>query len=194
MISGFPLSILLIIIIVLFYILDFYFMSAHDVNRKQEGKGWSWDYTLFTIILSLLVVLQPVFLPMIGLNMNSTLGAAIQIAGGVSVFLSFVIHAWARLHLKHFYTERVEIQPDHKVINTGPYGLMRHPIITSFFLLSGGIFLLNPAVTTLFIVAYTIFTFTKSAIEEEKALSENVPGYKEYLKSTPRFLPRIWKK
>lgn len=194
MISGVPLSILLTIIVVLFYILDFYFMSTNDTNRKQEGRGWSWDYTLFTILLSLLIILQPIFLPMIGLDMNSPIGALIQVAGCASVLLSFIIHAWARLHLKHFYTERVEIQPDHKVINTGPYKLMRHPIITSFFLLSGGIFLINPALTTLFIVAYTVWTFTKSAIEEEKALSENVPGYKEYLRSTPRFLPRLWKK
>jgi protein-S-isoprenylcysteine O-methyltransferase Ste14 len=124
---------------------------------------------------------------------DTALGSGIQALGGLSVFLSFILHIWSRIHLRHFYTERVEVQPEHKVIDTGPYAFVRHPLITSFLLLAGGIFLLNPAVTTLLILMYGVWTFTGSAKEEEKVLSANVPGYTEYLERTPRFLPRLWK-
>jgi len=193
MIRGIALSGILTVIIILFYIMDFYFMSQHDTQRKKGGKGWSWDYTLFTMGMGALILLQPIFFPALGWSSDTGLGIGIQILGGVSVFLSFVLHIWSRLHLRHFYTERVEIQPEHKVINTGPYAYVRHPLITSFLLLAGGIFLVNPAVTTLLIVIYGVWTFTGSAKEEEKVLSANVPGYSEYLRRTPRFLPRLWK-
>jgi protein-S-isoprenylcysteine O-methyltransferase Ste14 len=194
MIKGIPLSVILASVVLGFYIMDFYFMSRHDRNRTKDGKGWSWDYTLFTLGLGTLILLQPVILPVIGFSTDAFWGLSVQVFGGVSVLLAFGVHIWARLHLQHFYTERVEVQPDHKVIDTGPYAFVRHPIITSFFLLSGGLFLLNPALTTLFIVSYTVWSFGGSAKEEDKVLSANVPGYADYLKRTPSFLPGLWKK
>jgi protein-S-isoprenylcysteine O-methyltransferase Ste14 len=194
MIRGFSLTAILAVIILAFYGMDFYFMSQNDLNRKKEGKGWAWDYTLFTLGMCLLLLLQPVVFPIIGLNSDAAWGKVIQAVGGICVLLGFTVHIWARQHLLHFYTERVEIQPDHKVIDTGPYALVRHPIITSFFLLSGGVFLINPAITTLLVVVYTVWSFTGSAKEEEKVLSESVHGYTDYMKRTPRFFPRLWKK
>ncbi len=194
MIKGLPLTLILTGIIIAFYIMDFYFMSQHDRLRKTEGKGWSWDYTLFTLALAALILLQPVIFPIIGWSTDAPWGLIIQFAGFLSVALSFGLHIWSRRHLRHFYTERVEVQPDHNVIDTGPYALMRHPIITSFFLIAGGVLLVNPAFTTLLVFGYTLWSFAGSAKEEEKVLSEKVRGYAEYMKRTPRFVPSIWKK
>jgi len=139
MIHGITLTFILAVIILLFFIVDFYFLSLYDPDREEAGKGWSWDYTLFTVALGSLVLLQPVMFPKLGLSSASPLGFAIQVIGGIVVLLSFGLHIWARQHLRHFYTERVEVQGGHQVINTGPYSLMRHPVFTSFFLLAGGI-------------------------------------------------------
>lgn len=191
MITGLPLTLILTGIIVTFYIMDFYFMSQHDKLREKEGKGWSWDYTLFTLALAALILLQPVILPSIGWSTDALWGLVFQAAGFLSVALSFGLHIWSRQHLRHFYTERVEVQPDHNVIDTGPYALMRHPIITSFFLIAGGLLLINPAFTTLLVFGYTLWSFAGSAQEEEKILSEKVRGYADYMKRTPRFFPRL---
>jgi protein-S-isoprenylcysteine O-methyltransferase Ste14 len=194
MIKGFPLSIILAVIVIAFLSMDFLFLNQHDRNRREGGKGWSWDYTLFLLSMGLLLLLQPILLPIAGFSTDSAWGVILQVFGGMVIALGFILHIWARQHLQHFYTERVEVQPDHRVIDTGPYALMRHPIIMSFFLMAGGVFLINPAITTLLIIIYTVWTFTISAQEEEKALSESVPGYADYLKRTPRFLPRFWRK
>lgn len=194
MMEGLPLSIVLTIIVIVFLSTDFYFLSQHDRNRREGGKGWSWDYTLFLLGMGLFLVLQPVVLPVIGLRIKGFLGIIIQTLGGIGVLLGLVLHIWARRHLQHFYTERVEVQPDHRVIETGPYAVVRHPVFTSFFLLAYGVFLINPAITTLLIVIYTVWAFTASAKEEEKLLSEKVPGYTDYLKRTSRFCPRLWRK
>jgi protein-S-isoprenylcysteine O-methyltransferase Ste14 len=68
---------------------------------------------------------------------------------------------------------------------------MRHPVITSFFGIATGLFLINPALTTLFALAYTIWDFSRAALQEEDLLSRSLPGYAEYARHTPRYLPRL---
>jgi protein-S-isoprenylcysteine O-methyltransferase Ste14 len=68
---------------------------------------------------------------------------------------------------------------------------MRHPVITSFFGIAGGLFLVNPALTTLAALLYTIWDFTRAARQEEHLLTQHLPGYAEYARRTPRFLPRL---
>ena len=78
------------------------------------------------------------------------------------------------VHLQQFYAERVEVQPEHKVIDTGPYQLMRHPVITSFFGIATGFFLFNPALTTFVVLLYTIWDFT--ALQNRKKTYSRKPS------------------
>ena len=186
MIIGLPLSSLLLAVIVVFYAIDFFFLLRYD-RERQAGKGWAWDYTLLTICGAALVVLQPWFFPYLGISTSQGWGMWIQGIGLLFCLSSFVIHIWSRLHLQKFYAERVEVQSDHRVIQSGPYAYVRHPVITSFFLLSIGLFLLSPALTTLLGFVYVLWDFTRAARQEEDLLSRTLPGYSEYMKRVPRF-------
>ena len=195
MIQGIPLSVVLAVIIALFFVVDFYFMSQYVKERSEGGKkGWAWNYTLFIMGIGLAVLLQPIVLPSVAWSTDAPLGFFVQCVGGVSVLLSFVLHIWSRVHLRHYYTERIEVQANHQVINTGPYAYVRHPFITSLFLLSGGIVLLNPAITTTCAFIYIVIDFTKASKKEEDLLSKSIQGYAQYLKQVPRFVPNLWKK
>lgn len=189
MISGVPLSVVLGAIVVAFFVMDFSFMLRYD-RERGTGQGWAWDYTLLVAAMGLMVVLQPVFLPVLGFTTGQAWGLAVQAVGLLVVLLSFIIHIWSRLHLKKFYAERVEVQSDHQVIDTGPYGLVRHPLVTSFFMLGTGIFLLAPALTTLAVMIYVYWDFSRAARQEEELLGKTLPGYQDYMKRVPKFLPR----
>jgi protein-S-isoprenylcysteine O-methyltransferase Ste14 len=192
-IKGIPLSIVLTFIVLAFYVMDFYYMSRYDPENRQGKKGWSWDYTLFTVAVALVILIQPIIAPSLAWSVDSVWGLAIQIAGGLMVITSFALHIWARRHLRKFYVERVEVQSDHQLIDSGPYRFVRHPIITSFFALTGGLLLVNLAITTGLVFIYTIWDFTRSARREEELLSNTVPGYRDYMSRTSRFLPRLWR-
>ena len=110
------------------------------------------------------------------------------------MLLSFGLHIWGRQHLRRFYTERVEVQQGHQVINTGPYAVVRHPIITTFFGLAIGVFLINPSLPTLAAMIYTFGDFLNAARKEEQLLLDALPEYATYMAETPPFLPRLWKK
>jgi protein-S-isoprenylcysteine O-methyltransferase Ste14 len=179
--------------IILFYAMDFTLIRRYDKQRQSSGSGRSWDFTLFIFITVAILVLQPIFLPILSYRTNETWGLVIQILGILSILTALALHIWSRVHLQHYYAERVEVQREHKVIDTGPYKLMRHPVITSFFGIATGLFLINPALTTLATLLYTIWDFTRAAQQEEDLLSKTLPGYSDYARRTPRFLPRLWR-
>jgi protein-S-isoprenylcysteine O-methyltransferase Ste14 len=193
MLSGFSLSIVLLIVVLVFFVIDYGLMNRYDAARETK-KGWSWDYTLFSIGVSILVVLQPWLLPSIGWSMTTPIGKGIQILGILFILASFSLHIWARQHLRQFYAERVEVQNNHMVIQSGPYAYVRHPIISTFFGLAIGILLLNPSVVTIALLLYTLWDFSRAAQQEESLLLKSLPGYAAYMARTPRFLPKIGKK
>lgn len=192
MLTGLVQSVITLLTVGSFYTVDSLLIRYYDRQRQASGSGRAWDFTLFIFAMVSVLVLQPILLPIISFRTDETWGLAAQALGVFIILAAFALHIWSRVHLQHFYAERVEIQPEHKVIDTGPYALMRHPVITSFFGIAAGLFLVNPALTTLAALLYTIWDFVRAAKDEEDLLTKTLPGYAEYASRTPRFLPRVW--
>ncbi len=193
MLLGISQSIATLLVILLFYVMDFILIRRYDKKRQASGSGRSWDFTIFIFVTVTVLVLQPILFPQLSFRTTQTWGLLIQILGVITILISLALHIWSRFHLQQFYAERVEVQPEHQIINTGPYALMRHPVITSFFGISTGLFLINPALTTAVILLYTIWDFGRAARQEEDLLTKTLPGYGEYARQTSQFLPRLWR-
>ena len=191
MLLGPPQSIATLLTILLFYAMDFVLIHRYDKQRRATGSGRAWDFTLFIFLMVAALVLQPILLPVLSFRTHEPWGLAIQVLGILTILGALGLHIWSRVHLQHFYAERVEVQPEHRVIDTGPYRWIRHPVITSFFGIASGLFLLNPALTTLAALLYTIWDFRRAAQQEEDLLTRTLPGYADYAHRTPRFLPRF---
>lgn len=193
MLLGVPQALATLVTIGLFYGMDFILIRRYDRQRQASGSGRAWDFTFFIFAMVAVLVLQPVLLPILSFRTAEGWGLAVQILGAALILTALALHIWSRIHLQQFYAERVEVQPGHKVIDTGPYRLMRHPVITSFFGIALGLLLINPALTTLAVFLYTIWDFTRAAKQEEDLLTRTLSGYQEYAHRTPRFLPRVWR-
>ena len=191
MLTGIPQSLATLLTILLFYAMDFVLIRRYDKKRQASGSGRAWDFTFFIFAMVAVLVLQPVLLPGLSFTTTDPWGLWMQILGVIAIIASLALHFWSRVHLQQYYAERVEVQPEHKVIDTGPYALMRHPVITSFFGIAAGLFLINPSIVTVAALIYTIWDFSRAARQEEKLLSQNLPGYAEYARQTPRYLPRL---
>jgi len=194
MLTGIYQSIAFLTAALLYYGLDFLLMKRYDRQRQDQRSGRAWDFTLLMLAAGVLLVLQPVYLPRLGWRIPGTLGWVIQRVGALTFLAALGLHAWSRLHLQHYYAERVEVQPGHQVVDSGPYALVRHPVITSFFGMAIGLLLLNPSILTLILLAYTIWDFSRAAHQEEDLLAKQLPGYAAYAAHTPRFLPRFWRR
>jgi protein-S-isoprenylcysteine O-methyltransferase Ste14 len=96
--------------------------------------------------------------------------------------------------LQNRYASRViEIQKEQKLIDTGLYGIVRHPMYlaaTILYLCSplilGSYYAVIPMLFLPFLLAYRI-------LNEEKILKEGLPGYREYAERVKfRMIPYIW--
>lgn len=194
MLPGLAQSIATLTVAFLYYTIDFIFTNYYDKQRRATGSARSWNYTFFCFMMITILVIQPILFPAIGIQIKGTWGLLLEATGILMIFTSLALYTWCRAHLQHFYAERIEVQPEHRIIDSGPYSFMRHPIFTSFFGIATGLFLVNPALTTLILLFYAIWDFTRAAQQEEDLLSKTIPQYAQYANRTPRFLPNIWKR
>lgn len=191
MVIGITQSTLVFILIVGFYCMDTLYIRKFDRVREGAGSGRSLSYTLLVISLAIILVVQPLLLPGISLVVKGGWGLTIQATGLLMVSTALGLHLWARKHLRHFYAERVEIQPNHQLVDSGPYAAIRHPVITSFFLFAAGLLLINPSISSLLVAGFTFWDFCRAARMEEELLGRTLIGYKEYMTRTHAFFPRI---
>lgn len=78
-----------------------------------------------------------------------------------------------------------------KLVRTGLYVYVRHPIYAGMLLVIIGLALLHP--TSIFLAAWllcSIFFFVQARLEEID-LMQRMPDYRQYMKEVPRFIPRI---
>ena len=92
-----------------------------------------------------------------------------------------------------YLSRTVEVQENQKVIDTGLYGIVRHPMYTSTLL----IFLSVPLIlgSLIGVVVFFAYPFIIGGriINEEKILTDGLDGYAEYKKKVKwRMIPFIW--
>jgi protein-S-isoprenylcysteine O-methyltransferase Ste14 len=63
---------------------------------------------------------------------------AVAITGVAFTWAGIALALWARWHLGQYWSARVTIKEDHKLIRTGPYSRLRHPIYSGLDLAALG--------------------------------------------------------
>ena len=113
------------------------------------------------------------------------LATVIMLAG---YFLFFVVMK------QNSYASRViEIQKDQKLIDTGLYSLVRHPMYTAGSILFCSTPLVLGSYFALIPVLFLPILLIIRALNEEKVLKSNLAGYEEYMKKVKyRLIPFIW--
>lgn len=110
--------------------------------------------------------------------------------GLIILLVGIIVHAWSRYERQEMASSW-KMRDDQKLITTGPYSRVRHPSYTSYFLSIIGLFMMMPSVITS-ILFIGFWGYSLIAINEEKELLKHFGGaYKEYMKRTGRFFPKI---
>jgi protein-S-isoprenylcysteine O-methyltransferase Ste14 len=92
-----------------------------------------------------------------------------------------------------FTAATIELAPGQKVISTGPYALVRHPMYAGALVMLAGIPVALGSWWGLLIMAAIILALLWRLFDEEKFLARNLPGYVEYQNRVRyRLIPRVW--
>jgi protein-S-isoprenylcysteine O-methyltransferase Ste14 len=122
----------------------------------------------------------------------SDIPASVVIAADILVVVSYLFIVYV-FKTNRYASRVIEVQKGQTVVSTGPYSIVRHPMYSGMFVL---IFATPIALGSYWAVVpflLTPVTFVFRILNEEKVLSEQLTGYKEYCNTVRyRLIPYVW--
>lgn len=176
-------------------------LARHDPGLLAERMSGlfaaaqrSWDKVLMTIfvvlwtgslILSALDAVRfhwsevPIWL--------QTVGAILIALGYYGFYLTFRENSYAAP------TVKIQSERGHRVVSTGPYAVVRHPMYAGAFLFFIGTPLLLGSWWGLAVTPLLIALLAFRAVLEERTLATALPGYRDYAERVRyRLVPGVW--
>ena len=155
--------------------------------REQESEQRS--VILFSGIMFLAAFLSA------GLSFRYSwlmLPVPVSIIAAVVFLAAYALYAEV-LRENTYLSRTVEVQEDQKVIDTGLYGIVRHPMYMVTVLLFLAMPLVLGSVISFVIMLCYIPIIVKRIRNEEQVLQEGLPGYGKYMEKVKyRLFPFIW--
>ncbi|RKM63090.1 isoprenylcysteine carboxylmethyltransferase family protein [Butyrivibrio sp. XB500-5] len=113
-------------------------------------------------------------------------------AAAIVFLLGYILYAEV-LRENAYLSRTVEVQENQKVIDTGLYGIVRHPMYMSTFLLFLSMPLVLGSVISFVIMLVYIPIISKRIRNEEQVLENGLEGYSDYKKRVKyKVIPWVW--
>ncbi len=191
----FPNAWLFLGIFIIGYVTILIYFSFTNPRYAQTRYRGAESETAQKVAMSLLIASALTMLVVAGLDFRFQWSYVPWIA--VASFSLIMVLSLVMLFFvmkQNSYTSRViEIQDHQELIDSGPYGIVRHPMYLAFTVLFlsapfvlGSWFALFPALCIPFLLSMRIRN-------EEDVLRKGLCGYEEYTKKVPyRLIPFVW--
>jgi protein-S-isoprenylcysteine O-methyltransferase Ste14 len=103
----------------------------------------------------------------------------------------FAFTWWARIHLGRLWSSNVGRKADHRIVDTGPYAIVRHPIYTGIIIASVATAALQATASAWIGVALLTTGWYVKARLEERFLREQLgpENYDAYARRVPMLIP-----
>lgn len=114
-------------------------------------------------------------------------------AGAFLSVVALILAAWVHRELGLNFSPYLRIRGQHRLVTTGPYRYVRHPMYTVFFLIFLGYLLLtaNWFVGGIGIVTLIVVMIVRTPKEERMLLERFGEEYRAYMARTGRYLPKL---
>ena len=168
------------------------FKNPDLLRSRLDAKENSREQNL-VVKLSGLMFLAGFIIAGLGIRFDwYVLPKPVVIAAAVVFIVAYVLYAEV-LRENTYLSRTIEVQENQKVIDTGLYGVVRHPMysVTLLLFLSMPI-VLGSVYSFIIFLSYPLI-IAKRINNEEKFLEEELNGYKEYKQKVKyRLIPFIW--
>jgi len=184
---------LLILYIPMFFVLYYLLKNDPALLQRRMRMREKESVQRRIIVLSLVYFLVAFSLPGFDVRFGwSNVPAWVSLVADVLVFIGYMTFVWV-LMVNSYLSRVVEVEAGQKVVTTGPYAIVRHPMYAGISLMYvatpvalGSFWALIPAV---FIVPLLVARLRN----EEQVLLRDLPGYAEYTQKVKyRLLPGVW--
>jgi protein-S-isoprenylcysteine O-methyltransferase Ste14 len=175
-------------------------LFRHNPRLLQERMSLTrpdqkrWDKVLFPILL-VFPFAWLVFISFDAVRFHwSSVPVWLQGVGGLILLCSFYLF-FLTFRENSFLSTVVRIQEEreHKVISTGPYHHVRHPMYAGFLLFMMGTPLLLGSWYGVLLGLVFMIVLARRAVLEERTLQKELRGYADYMAQVKyRLIPYIW--
>ena len=178
------------IVRVLWVVIELSYLSRYRVNPTRDWDKRSaslWDFANAVAPIGMMLGFTTIGRIQTGSNLLALIGVALLISG--------IALRWTAIYtLGRFFTPKVIIQPDHRLISSGPYRFLRHPSYTGALIahLGLGLSFSNWFSLALSSIPYLVATLYRVHVEElalKEALGDE---YLRYSKKTKRLVPGLY--
>lgn len=166
--------------------------ARREPERRQGAESWASK----VLIVAILGYFVSIVLYMMDFPWTSWSRLAmppwLRWLGVIVASSSVLLVAWTHRALGRQYSAEFAIQKDHVLVTTGPYARTRHPMYTTLNTFSFAMALTTSDLLVLVFAILVILPFPWIAREEEQMLLKTFgEEYREYMRRTGRFFPRI---
>ena len=158
------------------------------LNAKEEQKEQS-----FVVKLSGLMFIVGFIVAGTGFRFSwYTLPKSVVIVATVVFLTAYILYAEV-LRENTYLSRTIEVQKDQKVIDTGLYGIVRHPMYSATLLLFVSIPLVLGSIYSFLVFLVYPFIIAKRIKGEEEFLEKELDGYCDYKQKVKyRLIPFVW--
>jgi len=189
--------IILPVLIIAFVLHRGYYIKKHirpedDTLKKCEVGAASKLASLLGmigILATLLFVINPGWLAWA----NLPLPVWLRLVGSLFALAGFALLQWAQNSLGKSWSDMPRMMSEQKLITSGPYQFIRHPIYTAFILILGSTLFIsaNWLIGISWIGMTLLEIFSRINFEERIMLEFFGDRYRKYMKNTGRLLPKL---
>ena len=185
----------LIILIIVFLVIRVRDVKRFQKRERKINKSTKTDLFLLgfntfgMVIIPVIYCLSTYF---DGFMMH--LSDTIRVFGVFIYAASFLLMYFVLKELKGDWSMKLEIWKGHRLVTTGPYRYVRHPMYTAFFMMMAGQLLLtsNWFVGLFGIISFVIIYIYKIPREEMMLKEEFGQSYSDYRENTKKIIPYIF--
>lgn len=165
-----------------------------DLNSaiKNEGKIFQTVRSFLSLLMLLSILaygINPSWLSIFALSLPVWL----RCTAFIIALSTLPVLSWAHQYLGRQYSPDLNLKEGHKLITSGPYKLIRHPMYTILIifmfcvsLLTANLLILIPHLMAILLILLRLNN------EETMLLKEFGDNYREYMLKTGRLLPKLY--
>lgn len=179
----------LFIVVTVLWLVEFFLFR----NRSSEG-GDQLERRSFPLILVAIILAIVISLVMRELQAGVIVSSTLWWIGLVIYAAGVGLRYWGILHLKDQFTRDVSVQQGDKLVSTGPYRKLRHPLYTGlFFIIVGFCLGVGNIWTAVFCGGLvTIALLHRIRIEEAMLIEAHGDLYREWCENRYRLVPFVY--
>jgi protein-S-isoprenylcysteine O-methyltransferase Ste14 len=170
-------------------------LLAERYRRPGSGNQKNWDQAaVYGLVagFALWVVVMPLDAKRFG--WTAPFPVAVKAAGGVLLLVSAFL--FFRAYCDNTFLSpvvRIQTERQHRIVTTGVYGFVRHPMYLGGLLMFFGAPLLLGSVLGLVVAGMLGLLLAFRIVGEERMLTQELEGYRDYQRTVRyRLVPLLW--